>query len=956
MSIADVLACSVDDAYALFAVHRPITRALDTLRDVGLGYITLGQPSPSLSGGEAQRVRLAREVTKAKAGDVVLLDEPTTGLHPADLDRLLNVLHRLTENGCTVVVVEHQQDVIASSDWTIDLGPGGGPEGGRLLHCGAPDATARPRVTPRGKPRARRRSADAISVRGARAHNLQSIDVDFAKERFTVVTGVSGSGKSSLVNDVVAAEATRRLLECLSVYERESVREGPEAPVDSLTGLGPTTIIDATTSITDARDAARATVGRSSDLDRLIAIVMARAGVRTCLACGANNVQRTSQAPEAKWRCGDCDATAVPIEPRHFTGSPAAICAHCLGFGTERHVLPEKVVLRPEAPICAGCFARGTVVGYFCDEKLSGIQSLRAFADRHQFDPKTTPWSELTDDAQHAFLFGDPVPFPATDGAGSFFPRDGHGWYWGGMDQWAIGDLGGSWTQVGPCSACRGKRLRSEYLTVHLDGRDRSELFSTPLSELEAVLTSMGEPEDELATNARTVALHRLRFLKSVGLGYLHLDRPSWTLSAGEAQRIKLASVLGGGLVGMTVLLDEPSRGLHPSEVTALARTLTELRDAGNTLIAVEHDPTFIRAADNVIEIGPGPGRAGGRVVDVASNASVTRAVLERRVTIPRREARRDPTGWMHVTGARENNLRGLDVRVPLGVQVGVCGVSGSGKSSLVVDTIALALSRPKTNVSGVGVVRVAAGDHDAIAGAPDRTVVADQTRAEITSPGMWLGLIDAVRKAFAASEVAREQGITVKDLRYDCDACNGRGTWQEGMWFLPSVAQTCDACAGTGYRHEIAELVERGRTLADIEGLTIAEFVDEWGDLAVVRRVGDAAIELGLGYLIVRQPGWSLSGGEAQRLKLAKELARRGPAGALYVLDEPTVGLQATDVSVLAAALDAIVDAGNTVLVVEHDPALLATCDWLIEMGPGAGPEGGQIVFEGNPRNSPRP
>ena len=239
---------------------------------------------------------------------------------------------------------------------------------------------------------------------------------------------------------------------------------------------------------------------------------------------------------------------------------------------------------------------------------------------------------------------------------------------------------------------------------------------------------------------------------------------------------------------------------------------------------------------------------------------------------------------------------------------------------------------------------------HDSISGAPERTVVADQSRVAITSPGMFLGLIDAVRKTFAASEVASEQGITIKDLRYDCDACHGRGTWQEGMWFLPSVAQTCDACGGTGYRAEIAALVERGRTLAGIEGMTIAELVDEWGDLDAVRRVGDAALALGVGYLIVRQPGWSLSGGEAQRLKLAKELARRGAAGALYVLDEPTVGLQATDVAVLARALDTVVDAGNTVLVVEHDPALLATCDWLIEMGPGAGPAGGHIIFEGTP------
>ena len=939
LSIADVLACSVDDAYALFGEHPAVIRILDTLRDVGLGYVTLGQPSPSLSGGEAQRVRLAREVTKAKSGDLVLLDEPTTGLHPADLDRLLQVLDRLTDNGCTVVVVEHQADVIAAADWRIDLGPGGGPEGGQLLHSGVPVTEKRPRVTPRVKPRAHLRSSTAISVRGARAHNLQGVDVDFAKSRFTVVTGVSGSGKSSLVRDVVAAEATRRLLECLSVYERQSVREGPEAPVDSLTGLGPTMIIDATRTFADTRDAARATVGRSSDLDRLIALVMARAGIRTCLACGGDNVLRTSPAPEAAWTCADCGTRAVPIEPRHLMGSPAAICPQCVGLGVTRQFDFDKWIVQPDAPICAGCFRGNGLVGYFCQEGTGGNAALHAFAARHNFNPRTTPWSELSKEARDAFWFGEP-------GRTNEFSQVA----WVGMNYFAHFDLGGANTKAFPCPECGGKRLRAPYLAILLEGRDRNDLFSASLADLEDVLASMEEPDDKFAADARTVALHRLGFLGSVGLGYLHLNRTTWTLSAGEAQRIRLASVLGSGLVGMTVLLDEPSRGLHPSEVSALARTLTELRDAGNTVIAVEHDPTFIRAADNVIEIGPGPGHAGGRLIDLDGPESVTRAVLNGPVSIPLRDHRREPTGWMDVTGARENNLRGLDIRIPLGVQVGVCGVSGSGKSSLVVDTIALALARPKTNVPGQGLIRVAPGAHDEISGAPARTFVADQSRAEITSPGMFLGLIDAVRKSFAASEVVCEQGITIKGLRYDCDACQGKGTWQEGMSFLPSVTQTCDACGGSGYRREVATLVERGRTLADIEGLTVTELVDEWGDIDAVMRVGASALELGLGYLIVRQPGWSLSGGEAQRLKLAKELARPAKVGSLYLLDEPTVGLQVTDVAVLSRALDSIVDAGNSVLVVEHDPVLLATCDWLIELGPGAGPDGGEIIFEGQP------
>ncbi|TDW18974.1 ATP-binding cassette domain-containing protein [Kribbella kalugense] len=933
-SIAEVMALSVDEASTVFVDHPPVIRILQSLQEVGLGYLSLGQPSPSLSGGEAQRVRLAREVAKARSGDLVLLDEPTTGLHPGDLDRLLAVLDRLTDNGCTVVVVEHQPDVIAAADWQIDLGPGGGPDGGRLQHCGPPLAEKRPRTRPRAKPRTNRRSSDAVRVRGARAHNLQGVDVDFAKGRFTVVTGVSGSGKSSLVHDVVESEATRRLLECLSVYERQSVREGPEAPVDSLTGLGPTISIDPSGREFGARgpgfylwDADRVTVGRSTDLDRLIAVILARAGVRPCLACGNDAVRRTSPKPEVAWVCGDCGTGAVPIEPRHLMGSPVSTCPQCLGLGVEHEFDFAKLIVDPDVPVFDGVF--GGPLAWFGTTR-GEEPPIRSLAERHGFDVDHTPWKALSDEAQHAVLYGDA--------------------HWRGLNAWAVNDVGGENSTVFPCRECGGQRLRTPYLAIRFEGLGRDELFSTPLANLEDLLASMEEPGDRQAAEAWTTVLRRLGFLRAIGLGYLDLNRTTWTLSAGEAQRIKLASVLGDGLVGMTVLLDEPSRGLHPSDVTALARTLTELRAAGNTVIAVEHDPIVIRAADDVIEIGPGPGRSGGRVVSLDSPQSVTRAVLDGRTPPTYRDHRREPTGWMQVNGARENNLDGLDVRVPLGVLVGVCGVSGSGKSSLVVDTIALGLTRPKTNIPGSGVVRVRPGEYDDLSGAPGRTIVADQSRAEIASPGMFLGLIGAVRKELALSEAAVEQGITLKDLTYRCDACKGKGMWQQDMSFLPSVCQTCDACGGSGYRREIATLLQRGRSLADIETLTIAELVDEWGDLDAVRRVGGAAVELGLGYLVVRQPGWSLSGGEAQRLKLAKELARPTKAAALYVLDEPTVGLQATDVAVLVRALETLVAAGNSVLVVEHDPAFLAACDWLIELGPGAGPNGGRIVFEGVP------
>jgi excinuclease ABC subunit A len=324
-------------------------------------------------------------------------------------------------------------------------------------------------------------------------------------------------------------------------------------------------------------------------------------------------------------------------------------------------------------------------------------------------------------------------------------------------------------------------------------------------------------------------------------------------------------------------------------------------------------------------------------------------SVTHRRVERPRWSVRQ-PSGWMVVRGARENNLAGVDVRIPLGVQVGFCGVSGSGKSSLVIDTLGLALAPPKVSTGVAWRDRIEPGAHDAIEGAPPRVVIADQARAQIVSAGAFLGLVDALRRVFAASDEATALDLTEAELAHGCDNCGGRGSWSERMWFLPPVALVCDACGGSGYRREAAALEVRGRTLAGVEALTLEELGEEYGDVPAIGRACAAAVSLGLGYLVVRQPGFSLSGGEAQRLKLARELARKGSKPSLYLLDEPTVGLQATDVTVLASALDTVVSTGHTVLVVEHHPDLLATCDWLIELGPGAGPHGGRIVFEGTP------
>lgn len=955
-TIADVLALSVDEAREVFAEHRAIRKVLDALSNVGLGYLALGQPSPTLSGGEAQRVRLARQLARARAGDLVVLDEPTTGLHPADLARLVSVLDGLTHAGCTVVVVEHQPDVIDAADWVIELGPGGGPDGGKLLHCGhpTPDGTSPPK--PRTAPRKRARASDAIRIRGASANNLRSVDVDIPKGKVTAVTGVSGSGKSSLVRDVLASEALKRLFESLSMYERQGLREGPDAPVTSIDGLGPTLVLDAerrwASGYSEGLQRWTATVGVASGITDLITLMIARGGERTCMSCGGE-MSRKSTAADSRWRCESCNEEGVAIEPRHLALRNAlSVCPRCGGRGLARHGRVDRLMTKPHLPICGGAmFSPGYFPrGYICTPGTGGNKAFVAFADRYGFDPKTTPWDEMPKDVQDKFLWGDPEPY-----GGVRLWAGGNRWY-GVMRELTRWDQGGLYTSYDLCRDCNGKRLRPEYLTIHVDGFDRSDLHSMPLTQLANVLARATLRDDVLASDARATAQRRTEFLCRVGLGYLHLDRLAGTLSAGEAQRVKLGAVMGSGLLGMTILLDEPSRGLHPREVDALAGALTELRDAGNTVVVVEHDGVLLSHADHIIEIGPEAGPKGGAVVYAGPRAKVgkvgpTADALKTHI-VPRRD-RREATSWMSIRGARENTLAIDALRLPLGVLVGVCGVSGSGKSTLIVDTLGLALAPPKITTS-VAMKQYEPGAHDAIDDAPPRTVVADQSRAGIDSPGAYLGIIGALRKAFLASDDAVAAGLTESDFTNGCDRCRG-GQIVESMGFLPPVASPCDACEGTGYKAEVRDITLRGTTLSALEACTLDEIASAWSDIAAVARSCDAAQRLGLGYLVLRQPAQTLSGGEAQRVKLAYELAKKALKPTLYLLDEPTVGLHVRDVALLAHSLDAVVDAGHSVLVVEHDANLLASCDWLVELGPGAGPDGGRVIAEGTPEELAR-
>jgi excinuclease ABC subunit A len=1003
MSIADFYSLSIQEVGDLVlrspclspSRRKVVHRVLQALIDIGLGYLQLGQPSPTLSGGEAQRVKLAKYLGRNNlSNQLIVLDEPSTGLHPHDLQGLLKVLDRLVRSGATIVIVEHNIDIIRAADWIVDLGPGAGPRGGEVLYAGPLEGLYCARESITGSAlrdesalQPRKPSGEAvsdeipvISIRNARANNLKGVDVDIPKGTLTVVTGVSGSGKSSLIRDIIQTEARRRYLESLSMFERQGVRESAEAPVDAIRGLG------VTLTVTPHRAhlwshipqfTRRNSVGAISELSFHVANLLASLGKRRCLKCGAKMKR------EKTWVCPECGATAPIAKARHFSGAHfASSCGKCSGLGTLQAPQPTKLIIHPEKPLCAGAMWSP---GYWPKTYLCKDQPvIPALGERYGFDPFRTPWNEMSEEAQNAFLFGDDETYVITYRSKSTGRMKGkmrtHRWKWQGFfskGSWLWDwDIHGTYTKTVVCPECNGTGLLPEFLAVTLQGRNMHELSEMPLNELEELLKDDSTPrmESHVARRAQTslsIARKRLRFLLQVGLGYLHLNRPTGTLSAGEAQRIQLASLLGSGLTSLTILIDEPSRGMHPSELEALSKALQELRDEGNTVIVVEHDLLLIRAADHVIDLGPGAGALGGEIVAEGKPDEIIRAntitgkwLQDETLRLPPQQGglknwispnqRRKPLGWMKIKGARDHNLRGENVQLPLGTFIGVCGVSGSGKSTLLIDTLGRALVK-KMHSSSFAREPVEPGEHDSIENAPKRTFMVDQSRKGIRSPAIFLGLVKPLQKIYADCDDAQALGLDEQALSKHCSVCKGRGRIRIDMGFLPDEYVECETCRGTGYRPEAWEVRFNGVALPEIISMTLNEVCEIFKDKEQIAEPLSVVQRVGLGYLVWNQPAYTLSGGEVQRLKIVKELCKKTKDHMLYILDEPTVGLHMEDVTRLVEVLNQLVDAGHTVVVVEHHPHLLANCDWLIELGPGGGPEGGMIIAKGRPEEVAR-
>jgi excinuclease ABC subunit A len=916
---------------------------------------------------------------------------------------------------------------------------------------------------------------DRISVRGARQHNLKNINVDIPRDRFTVITGLSGSGKSSLAFDTIYAEGQRRYVESLSAYARQFLDQLEKPDVDSVDGLSPAISIEQKT----VSRSPRSTVGTVTEIYDYMRLLFSSIGIPHCHLCGAaitrqsvdQIVQNVLGLPEGervmvlapivrgrkgefkkeleklakegfirarvdgellsldeeikldkrrnhsieavvdrlliktgirerltdsirtalkltggavlisivdgeeklyseRMACVNCGINVPPLEPRSFSFNSAyGACKRCHGLGTVMEI--DSLKLIPDAS------QTPEKLGYIGTADKQGSQYLRtallAVCKQFKADPKT-PFAELTKDVRDGFLNGVNGKLTFTQGLYTYQSE------WKGALTWVQERLKEAPSEkirlaieelVSPtvCGECQGRRLRSDSLSVRVGGRGIAEYTSLPIEDSVAAFeqVELNPREAQIAGPILREIKNRLRFLKTVGLGYLTLDRSSATLSGGEGQRIRLATQIGSQLRGVLYVLDEPSIGLHPRDNQKLLETLSALRDLGNTVLVVEHDEETIRRADYVVDLGPGAGAHGGQVVavgtaaDVAENPeSITGLYIRgaRKIEVPTQ--RRAPNGkYLTITGAHANNLKEIDVSFPLGLLTVVTGVSGSGKSTPVEDILYYALAR---HLHGA---QTEPGPYKAIEGLEhvDKVIEIDQSpigRTPRSNPATYTGLFTPLRELYAMLPESRERGYKPGRFSFNvkggrCAACEGDGMKRIEMNFLPDVYVLCDVCRGARYNRETLAVKYKGKSIADLLDTTVAEALPLLENIPQINQKLQTLLDVGLGYIKLGQSATTLSGGEAQRIKLAKELSKRATGRTIYILDEPTTGLHFADVHKLLDVLQRLVSLGNTVLVIEHNLDVIKSADYIIDLGPEGGEHGGRLVAAGTPEEVAR-
>ncbi|HEX9081351.1 MAG TPA: hypothetical protein VF768_03675, partial [Holophagaceae bacterium] len=973
-SIAEVLEGSIAEAAAAFSDHPRLKRILGALLDVGLGYLPLGQPATTLSGGEAQRVKLAAELAKAAEGPaLIVLDEPTTGLHAADVRTLLEAWNRLLDAGHTLLVADHDLDVIQKAHHIVDLGPGSGPEGGTVVAAGPPEALRAcessltgaalrepPQPPPAPTPAAR---IPPIELRGVRTHTLQGLDLTLPPRGLIAVTGPSGSGKSSLVFDTLLAEAQARFADLVSPWARRLLPRTGGAELEAARGLQATLAVPAQRQ----RRNPRATVGTATELDGRLRLLFSRAGTRPCPACGR-------PAEEDRCPCGQ-------ILPALWTSdfspqSERGACPTCRGLGLLQRCDPERLVTRPDLPLEGGALA-GTRYGATLGEADGQFMAILRHAAAQAGLDLSRPWRDLGSAERALAMAG--TGETSYDVAWRYRRGRSEGIHrlttpWDGLARLVEreyerihadprGEELEALMRDVPCPDCGGERLREPARRVTFAGTRLPELSAWPAEAVESWLRSLeGRLAPRIAgltAGLRQDLLDGLSALSDAGLGYLSLNRELASLSGGEAQRVRLAASLGGGFSGVTYVLDEPSRGLHARDVDRLGNALRRLADAGNAVIVIEHDPALIARADHVMELGPGSGPEGGRLVAAGSPAELQRHPGSR-TGAPLRSRRSAGSGRephpgipaVKLTNVQARNLQGFDVVLPAGALVCVTGVSGSGKSTFLLEVLAPSL---RNHLRGQGAVGCAA--FEALVDF-QQVLTADQEGLGVAWNSTVLsltGLGDTLRKRFAATPEAKARKLSARHFSTAspggrCEACEGRGHLVIPMDLLPDVTVGCEACEGRRFRPEVLACRLHGRTLAEFLEATVGELgpiLEGDPNLAPPLK---ALREVGLGYLRLGQEGSALSEGERQRLRLASLLADPFCGRTAILLDEPTRGLGFEDAARLADTLRSLAQSGHLVVTVTHDLGFIAASDWILDLGPEAGEAGGRLLVSGPP------
>lgn len=804
-----------------------------------------------------------------------------------------------------------------------------------------------------------------IEVKGARVNNLKNISVKLPRDKITVITGISGSGKSSLAFDTIFAEGQRRYVESVSSFARQYLGIIEKPDVDEITGLSPALSIDQKTAIRSPRS----TVGTMSEVYDYLRLSFAAAGRPYCIHCQAPMEQKPTNGKRAKPRksgyvCPRCGATMPELTLSSFSfNSPQGACVACQGLGKRLEVDPKLVMPNPRLTLAEGAIRPWSRIAAASSWQNAILERL---AERYGID-LMKPIGQFSKDHLELILHGtgkEPLtngnPFEGVianlerrhrETDSEYIRRE--------IEKYMLEKI---------CPVCNGARLKAEVLNVRLLDKSIKELTSHKVDELERFARE-AITSNQLSTKERLILTpifsemtKRLRFMIQVGLAYLTLERNAATLAGGEAQRIRLATQLGSALIGVTYILDEPSIGLHTRDQAKLLDSVRKLCTIGNTVIIVEHDPDTIAAADHIIDIGPGAGLQGGEVVAqgsykdiVAAKRSLTGLYLAhaKTITIPKRRRAPDDRTLV-IEGATQFNLKNIMVEIPLGLLVVVSGVSGSGKSTLVDDTLAAELARRFHHA------QLSPGTFRKISGLQhlDKVIIVDQSpigRTPRSNPATYTGISLPLRDLYANLEESKKRRYTPARFSFNlkggrCETCHGDGVLRVEMHFLPNVWLTCETCGGRRFNDETLQISYQTKTIADVLDMTVDEacqffkpVADIFEKLAVLRKVG-------LGYIKLGQPATTLSGGEAQRVKLATELARPTTGKTLYILDEPTTGLHFEDVNRLLAVLHELVEKGNTVLVVEHNLDVIKNADWVIDMGPEGGDEGGDIVVAGTP------